>query len=46
MTVTAIAEDGTKKTFEALVRFDSDVEIDYYRHGGILPMVLRGKLKK
>ncbi|MBC1935099.1 aconitate hydratase AcnA [Listeria grandensis] len=46
VTVTAIAEDGTKKTFEALVRFDSDVEIDYYRHGGILPMVLRGKLKK
>lgn len=46
VTVTAVAEDGTHKTFEALVRFDSDVEIDYYRHGGILPMVLRGKLKK
>ncbi|EUJ30893.1 aconitate hydratase [Listeria cornellensis FSL F6-0969] len=46
VTVTAVAEDGTRKTFEALVRFDSDVEIDYYRHGGILPMVLRGKLKK
>lgn len=46
VTVTAVAEDGSHKTFEALVRFDSDVEIDYYRHGGILPMVLRGKLKK
>ncbi|MBC1233095.1 aconitate hydratase AcnA [Listeria booriae] len=46
VTVTAVAEDGTHKTFEAIVRFDSDVEIDYYRHGGILPMVLRGKLKK
>ncbi|MBA3926465.1 aconitate hydratase AcnA [Listeria rustica] len=46
VTVTAVAEDGTHKTFEVLVRFDSDVEIDYYRHGGILPMVLRGKLKK
>lgn len=44
--VTAVAEDGSVKIFEALVRFDSDVEIDYYRHGGILPMVLRGKLKK
>jgi len=42
--VTAVAEDGTKKEFEVLVRFDSEVEIDYYRNGGILQMVLRGKL--
>jgi len=42
--VTATAEDGTVKEFEVLVRFDSEVEIDYYRHGGILPMVLRDKL--
>ncbi|WNF20966.1 aconitate hydratase AcnA [Mesobacillus jeotgali] len=45
ITVTATDEDGNKKTFEALVRFDSEVEIDYYRHGGILQMVLRDKLK-
>ncbi len=44
--VTAVGEDGTEKKFEVLVRFDSDVEIDYYRHGGILPMVLRGKLQE
>ncbi|MFB5281672.1 aconitate hydratase AcnA [Peribacillus sp. Hz7] len=43
--VTATAEDGSVKEFEVLVRFDSEVEIDYYRHGGILPMVLRGKLQ-
>ncbi|MFD2682313.1 aconitate hydratase AcnA [Bacillus seohaeanensis] len=43
--VTAVAEDGTTTEFEALVRFDSDVEVDYYRHGGILQMVLRDKLK-
>jgi aconitate hydratase len=43
--VTAVAEDGTNTEFEALVRFDSDVEVDYYRHGGILQMVLRDKLK-
>ncbi|MGP7819463.1 aconitate hydratase AcnA [Niallia sp. 01092] len=43
--VTAMDEEGNKTTFEALVRFDSEVEIDYYRHGGILPMVLRDKLK-
>ncbi|MCY7793610.1 aconitate hydratase, partial [Bacillus haynesii] len=44
--VKAIAEDGTVKSFEAVVRFDSEVEIDYYRHGGILQMVLRNKMKQ
>jgi aconitate hydratase len=44
--VTATDESGNKKEFEVLVRFDSEVEIDYYRHGGILPMVLREKLKE
>lgn len=43
--VTAVSEDGQTTEFEVLVRFDSEVEIDYYRHGGILPMVLREKLK-
>lgn len=43
--VTATDEEGNKKEFEVLVRFDSDVEIDYYRHGGILQMVLRDKMK-
>ncbi|MDR7072267.1 aconitate hydratase AcnA [Fictibacillus barbaricus] len=42
--VTAVFEDGSEKTFEVLARFDSEVEIEYYRHGGILPMVLRNKL--
>lgn len=46
VTVRAIDEDGSVKTFEALVRFDSEVEIDYYRHGGILQMVLREKMKQ
>ncbi|CAM5221513.1 Aconitate hydratase OS=Ureibacillus acetophenoni OX=614649 GN=SAMN05877842_103118 PE=3 SV=1 [Ureibacillus acetophenoni] len=43
LTVTAKAEDGTVKTFQALARFDSEVDVDYYRHGGILQMVLRQK---
>ncbi|WP_396652966.1 aconitate hydratase AcnA [Metabacillus arenae] len=43
--VRATDEAGTVKEFEVLVRFDSEVEIDYYRHGGILQMVLRDKLK-
>ncbi|MBM6618860.1 aconitate hydratase AcnA [Bacillus sp. RD4P76] len=44
--VTATDEVGNKKEFEVLVRFDSEVEVDYYRHGGILQMVLRDKLKE
>ncbi|MDQ0214053.1 aconitate hydratase [Oikeobacillus pervagus] len=44
--VTATDENGKKTEFEALVRFDSDVEVDYYRHGGILQMVLRRKFKQ
>lgn len=44
--VIAIDAEGNKKEFEAVVRFDSDVEIDYYRHGGILQMVLRNKLNQ
>ncbi|MCP3025976.1 aconitate hydratase AcnA [Halobacillus sp. A5] len=42
--VTATSEDGTKKEFDVIARFDSEVEVDYYRHGGILQMVLRNKL--
>ncbi|WP_390602629.1 hypothetical protein, partial [Staphylococcus pseudintermedius] len=29
---------------DVTARFDSNVEIDYYRHGGILQLVLRKKL--
>ncbi|MEW6566620.1 MAG: aconitate hydratase AcnA [Chloroflexota bacterium] len=42
VTVHAAAEGGTTVTFSARVRIDTPVEVDYYRHGGILPMVLRG----
>ncbi|KZE40189.1 aconitate hydratase [Bhargavaea cecembensis] len=45
LTVTATAPDGSVKEFQALARFDSEVEVDYYRHGGILQMVLRNRLK-
>ncbi len=33
--------DGSKKSFEAKVRIDTENELDYYRHGGILHYVLR-----
>ncbi|MET3574855.1 aconitate hydratase AcnA [Bhargavaea ullalensis] len=45
LTVTAKSPDGSVKEFQALARFDSEVEVDYYRNGGILQMVLRDKLK-
>ena len=42
--VTAALNDKTVE-FNCIVRFDSNVDVDYYRHGGILQMVLREKLK-
>ncbi|HQW08786.1 MAG TPA: aconitate hydratase, partial [Steroidobacteraceae bacterium] len=32
---------GKTKEFEAVVRIDTPVEADYYRHGGILPYMVR-----
>ncbi len=43
--VTATRKDGSTKEFFAMIRFDSYVDFDYYKHGGILPMVLRQKFK-
>ncbi len=40
--VTATDPDtGNKTTFAAVCRIDTPVEVDYYRHGGILHTVLR-----
>lgn len=41
VTVKATASDGSVTEFEATVRIDTPVEMDYYRNGGILPTVLR-----
>ncbi|HFD81398.1 MAG TPA: aconitate hydratase AcnA [Gammaproteobacteria bacterium] len=41
VSVRALAEDGSEKRFQARVRIDTPQEIEYYRHGGILPYVLR-----
>ncbi|WP_166245566.1 aconitate hydratase AcnA [Paenibacillus turpanensis] len=41
VTVTATREDGTSFNFEAIVRLDSMVDVDYYHNGGILQTVLR-----
>ena len=41
VTVTATAEDGSKKQFQVRVRIDTPKEWDYYNNGGILHYVLR-----
>jgi aconitate hydratase len=42
--ITATSDDGTDKTFSAECRIDSEVELGYYKHGGVLQMVLRRML--
>jgi aconitate hydratase len=39
--VRAVAEDGSERSFQALVRVDTPQEAEYFRNGGILPFVLR-----
>ena len=46
LTVTAVSPDGKETKFDVLARFDSEVEVDYYRNGGILQMVLRNKAQQ
>ena len=40
LTVNAVKEDGDVVTFKVVSRLDTDVEIDYYKKGGILQYVL------
>ncbi|MGI8408214.1 MAG: aconitase family protein, partial [Actinomycetota bacterium] len=42
--VVARSADGSEKRFSVECRIDSEVELDYYRHGGVLQMVLRRML--
>ncbi len=41
ITVGVLTNSGERKEFIARVRIDTPDELDYYRHGGILPYVLR-----
>ncbi len=43
--VVATSPDGNRKEFDATVRIDTPVELDYYRNGGILQTVLRKLLR-
>jgi aconitate hydratase len=41
VTITITRKDGTKESHQVKLRIDTPIEVDYYRHGGILPFVLR-----
>jgi aconitate hydratase len=38
--------DGTRQEVKVLLRIDTPIEVEYYRHGGIMPYVLRDLLSK
>jgi aconitate hydratase len=44
ITVIAEKENGEQIEFQVTVRLDTDIEVDYYRNGGILHTVLRNML--
>ncbi len=46
LAVHATDADGKVKTFAAIARLDTPVEIEYYRNGGILQTVLRSFLRE
>jgi aconitate hydratase len=41
VSVTATSDDGSVTEFRVIVRIDTPMEAEYYRHGGILQYVLR-----
>jgi aconitate hydratase len=44
--VRATADDGRVTEFAAIARVDTPDDVEYYRHGGLLPYVLRGMLRE
>ncbi|MEP6992049.1 MAG: aconitate hydratase AcnA [bacterium] len=46
LTVRATAADGAVTSFQVLCRIDTPEELNYYKHGGILPYVLRSLARK
>ena len=45
LTVRAEGDGAVTKTFQVRIRIDTPEELNYYRHGGILPYVLRNLMK-
>jgi aconitate hydratase len=46
ITVRVRRAEGTLQEVNVLCRIDTPIEVEYYRHGGILPYVLRQLLAK
>jgi len=46
LTLEIESKDRQKRSVPVKLRIDTPIEIDYYRHGGILPFVLRQLLSK
>src|SRR5213080_5538784 len=46
VTLEILGKNGQKRSVLVKLRIDTPIEIDYYRHGGILPFVLRQLLSK
>ncbi|MFM0291291.1 aconitate hydratase AcnA [Paraburkholderia megapolitana] len=44
VTLVIHSKDGSTKRVPVLLRIDTPIEVDYYKHGGILPFVLRSLL--
>jgi len=44
--VKAVKADGREIKFEAIARLDTDIDVDYFENGGILPYVLRKMLSE
>ncbi len=44
--VEVVKEDGSIASFTVICRLDSEIEVEYYKNGGILHYVLRGFLNK
>ena len=40
-TLVITGADGTRREVKVTLRIDTAIEVDYYKHGGILPFVLR-----
>ncbi|RQH00223.1 aconitate hydratase AcnA [Paraburkholderia dinghuensis] len=44
LTLVIHRKDGKEQRVQVLLRIDTPIEVDYYKHGGILPFVLRSLL--
>ena len=43
--IKAVKKDGTEINFEVVSRLNTDIDVEYFEHGGILPCVLRNLMR-